>query len=171
MENIWDDNDLYNAQYLVQDLVNIYVKLLSDFIELPEKDTLHLANEMTYMSTSILVDTSYRLKKKMGDRQTESIQDKISVDDLIINFFEHKVGDLHESHSRIMRCRLSNLLALAQGLPPIFEGISQESQKITIEDAGVTVSPSQWRFLAKYFVRRIPEIVFNYLKVACNLLR
>ena len=66
MENIWDVNDLYNAQCFVRDLVKIYVKLLSDLIELPEKDTFHLAYEMTYMACSILVDTSYRIKKKNG---------------------------------------------------------------------------------------------------------
>lgn len=167
MEDVWDDKDLLVVQEFTQELLDIYVNILSDYHSLPKKDIFHFAFEMTYHAISIFIDTCYRLKKVLKDYRLTLCNEKIFLDEFK-HFFSSDTVDLSLGSSRILRCRLANLIALSGGYSAIFGNIGKDPQSITLDQTGVESTSKQELWLFKRYSWRVPEKLSNLFKVCLN---
>jgi hypothetical protein len=171
MERVWDFPVREQVHKFTIKLLNIYIESLSNYLELPIRDTHHLSREMGYHAISVFIDTVYRLKINRNI-SPESRDVYLDNKDILAQLFSNKFVDRPLGSSRVMRCNLSNIILHTLGSPPLFEEIQNEPEEIDLKDLDIALASKERYWGLHYTVtRRIPNAVIQYSKAywACLL--
>ena len=169
MENVFSRQDREPVGELSRDLTNAYIVIFSKHLDLPFRDTHHLTNEMTFQAISAFIDTAYRLKQE--GFSTQSVVES-GFQELLSGFFSEETVRSSLGSSRILRCRLANLMLQSLGKQPLFEDINQEPRQIRLDDLELPLAKVDRYWRMHYNLsRRIPNALVQYSKAHWNRLR
>ena len=146
-------------------LLEVYVKVLSKHLDLTFRDTYHLSREMGYHSVSTFLDTVIRLNKneKITNISLSKDMHPLNVESQF--FLNEKALEGGMWGSRVMRCRLSNVILKTFGIPPLFVEEQDEPRQIKLDDLDLLLSKKGRSWYVHYNLTcRIPSSVLQYIK-------
>jgi len=170
LEPVWGREDKELAQVVIMKLLDAYVSVLSDYLGLSFRDTYHLSREDGYHSISSFIDTAYRLKQYVNDKDSNpNVVVEKEYKKSFTEFFSEKTVQQPLGISRVLRVSLSNTMLNSLGLLPIFDIIDQEADRKSLEEDDLSLEPLEKYWQLKYkLIDRLPNIIKQYLKVIWN---